>query len=65
MLNWIKNWGIGHAIQALDNIEPVLGTKIQNSLADFHKLDGQGVAKLMIDEIQTLLYAYFKITPPK
>ena len=64
MFNWLKNWGAKHAIAALDNIEAPLGKKIQDSIDEFRKLDGYGVAKLLIDEVQSLLYSYFKITPP-
>ena len=69
MFSWIvskvKNYGVGHAIQALDNIEVPLGNKIQTSIDEFRKLDGYGIAKMMIDEIQGLLYSYFKIKPPE
>jgi len=69
MFNWIvskiKNFGVGHAIDALDNIEKPLGDRIDASLKEFNKLDAYGVAKMMIDEIQDLLRAYFKIPKPE
>lgn len=65
LLTKIKNYGIKAAIQSLDNIEQPLGKKIQDSIDEFRKLDGYGVSKMMVDEIQDLLYAYFKITPPE
>ncbi len=65
----IKNWGIGAVIDGLDNIEKPLGDHIQNSIDEFRKLDGHGLAKMVIDQIQSLLRAYFKLpskenTPP-
>lgn len=61
----IKNYGMAKAIDALDNIERPLGIRIQNSIDEFRKLDGYGVAVMMVDEIQSLLRSYFKIPPPK
>lgn len=64
ILDKIKNWGIGAAVEALDNLEKPLGEKIQSSIDEFRKLDGYGVAKMIIDEVQELLRDYFKL-PPK
>lgn len=63
ILTKIKNYGIAKAIDALDNIERPLGVRIQNSIDEFRKLDGYGVAVMMVDEIQLLLRSYFKILP--
>lgn len=63
ILTKIKNYGMAKAIDALDNIERPLGVRIQNSIDEFRKLDGYGVAVIMIDEIQSLLRAYFRIPP--
>ena len=66
-MNWliskIKNWGIGAAIEALDNLEQPLGDKIQSSIDEFRKLDGHGVAILLVDEAQEILRAYFGLKP--
>ncbi len=69
MFSWIatkiKNFGVAKAINALDNLEGPLGDRITNSIQEFQKLDGYGIAVLMIDEVQDLLRAYFKIPPPQ
>ena len=64
MFAWVKRWGVGKAIDALDNIEEPLGKKIQDSIDEFRKLDGRGIAKMMVDEVQSLLRSYFKIELP-
>lgn len=68
MFTWIaskiKNFGVNKAIEALDNIEKPLGERIDASIKKFNELDGYGIAKMVIDEIQDLLRAYFKIPPP-
>jgi hypothetical protein len=64
LISKIKNFGVKAAVQALDNLEKPLGDKINSSIKQFAELDGYGVAKLVIDEIQQMLYAYFGITPP-
>lgn len=65
LISKIKTYGVRAAISALDNIEKPLGAKINSSIKEFAQLDGYGVAKLTIDEIQFLLYAYFQIQPPE
>jgi len=64
ILSKLKNYGVAKAIDALDNIEKPLGDKINSSIKQFNELDGYGIAVLVIDEIQGLLRAYFKIPPP-
>lgn len=60
----IKNWGVGHAIDALDNLEKPLGEKIDAQLARLRELDAYGLAKWIVDEVQEWLRAYFKLPPP-
>lgn len=60
-LDRIKNWGVKHAIDALDNLEKPLGAKIQGSLDEIHKLDGYGLAKWIVDEVQEWLRIYFNL----
>lgn len=57
----IKNWGVGAAIDALDAAEGPLGDRIQGSIDEFRKLDGHGVAILLVDEIQSFLREFFKL----
>jgi len=68
MFTWIvakfKNFGVGQAIAALDNLEKPLGDKLQSSIKEFSELDGHGAAILIIDEVQTFLRAYFHIPEP-
>lgn len=61
IFNKIKTYGVGAAIEALDNLERPLGEKIDASIKEFNKLDGYGIAKMVIDWIQELLRAYFKL----
>ena len=63
LLSKIKNYGVGHAITALDNLEKPLGDKINSSIKQFSELDGYGIAVLVIDQVQELLRSYFKIPP--
>lgn len=67
-MSWIitklKAFGIKAAIQALSNIERPLGEKINSGIKQFAELDGYGVARLVIGEIQQMLYAYFNIPVP-
>ena len=68
MFGWIiskiKNFGVEKAIEALDNLEKPLGDRLDESIKKFSELDGHGAAILIIDEVQELLRAYFKIPPP-
>lgn len=57
----IKNYGVSKAIDALDNLEQPLGERLELLRKQIEELDSQGFAKLLIDEIQTLLRQYFKI----
>lgn len=60
----IKNWGIGKAIDALDNLEQPLGDKLEAQRQKLEKLDSYGLSKWIVDEVQEWLRAYFKIPPP-
>lgn len=60
----IKNWGIGHAVDSLDNLEQPLGDKIEAQLAKIRELDGRGLAKWIVDEVQDWLRLYFQLPPP-
>lgn len=69
MFTWIftkfKNFGVSKAIAALDNLEVPLGQKIDASIKEFGQLNGYGISVMVIDELQDLLRAYFKIEAPK
>lgn len=60
----LKNFGVEKAINALDNVEKPLGDKIEVIRYQFEKLDSYGIAKLIIDQVQDVLRAYFKLPPP-
>lgn len=65
-----KYWGLGSAIDALDNFKTPLGTKIQADLDQIHELSGYGLACWLIEEVKSWLRIYFKLpvvdaTPPK
>jgi len=65
LINKIKVWGIGAAVEALDRLEQPLGDKIQDSIDEFRKLDGHGVAILLVDQAQEMLRAYFNLPKPE
>lgn len=62
--NKIKNFGVGKAIEALDNIEKPLGDKIEEKKKMLQLLDSQGLAKWIVDEVQFWLRSYFKVPQP-
>lgn len=64
ILDKIKNFGIGHAINALDNLEKPLGEKLEAQQKRLEQLDSYGLAKWIVDEVQEWLRAYFKIPFP-
>ena len=69
MFKWItdkiKTYGVSHAVDALDRLEKPLGDRIEASMEKFNELDPHGLAKIMIDEVQSLLRAYFGIKDPE
>ena len=65
VLKWavdkVKNFGVGAAINALDNIEKPLGDRIEQIREQFVQLSSYGMAKMLVDNVQDLLRKYFKI----
>lgn len=61
----IKNFGVGKAIDALDNLEEPLGDKLEDQRKKIEQLDSYGLSKWIVDEVQEWLRAYFKIPPPR
>lgn len=59
--NKIKNFGVGKAIDALDNIEEPLGNRIEIQRKKIAEMDSQALSKWIVDEVQGWLRAYFKI----
>lgn len=57
----IKNFGVGKAIDALDNIEEPLGNRIEIQRKKIAEMDSQALSKWIVDEVQGWLRAYFKI----
>lgn len=68
-MNWffskIKNYGVGKTIDALDNLEGPLGEWFDKSIKEFSELNGKGAAILIIDQVQFMMRAYFKIPQPE
>lgn len=60
----IKNFGVGKAIDALDNLEKPLGDKLEDQRKKLEQLDSYGLSKWIVDEVQEWLRAYFKIPAP-
>lgn len=60
----IKNFGVGKAIDALDNIEKPLGDKIEDKKKILQLMDSQALAKWIVDEVQFWLREYFKVPQP-
>lgn len=61
----IKNFGVGKAIDALDNLEKPLGDKLEDQRKKLEQLDSYGLSKWIVDEVQKWLRAYFKIPEPQ
>lgn len=64
LLNWIKRYGIGSAIDAMDNLEKPLGDQIENEKKKIAAMDSQALAKWIVDKVQDGLRKWFKIDPP-
>ena len=63
VINKLKSFGVRAAVEGLDNLKAPLGDQIQKSIDEFGKLDGRGVAILVVDEAKLYLYSYFGIKP--
>lgn len=66
-LRWIqkiKNFGVGKAIDALDNLEKPLGDRIEEQKKKISAMDSYALATWIVDEVQVWLRDYFKISPP-
>ena len=61
----IKNYGVGKAINALDNLEQPLGDKLEAQRKKIEQLDSYGLSKWIVDEVQDWLRSYFKIPQPQ
>lgn len=60
----IKNFGVGKAIDALDNLEKPLGDKLAEQQKKLELLDSYGLSKWIVDQVQFWLREYFKIPQP-
>lgn len=59
--NKIKNFGVGKAINALDNIEKPLGDKIEEQRQKIASMNSYELSTWIVDQVQWWLRAYFKI----
>lgn len=57
----IKNFGVGKAIDALDNLEKPLGDRIEEQKQKINSLNSQQLSKWIVDEVQKWLRIYFNI----
>lgn len=63
-IEWIKNFGVGHAIDALDNLEIPLGNEIEKQKQKIQSMNSRQMAVWIVDQVQSWLRKYFKIDPP-
>lgn len=57
----IKNYGVGKAIDSLDNLEPILAEKIEEQKKKINAMTSKEQSKWIIDEVQGWLRHYAKI----
>lgn len=63
--NKIKNFGVGKAINALDNIEKPLGDKIEEQRQKIASMNSYELSTWIVDQVQWWLRAYFDIPQPE
>lgn len=57
----IKNYGVGKAIDSLDNFEAPLAAKIEEQKVKINSMTSEQQAKWIVDEVQSALRIYANI----
>ena len=61
LINRIKAFGVGKAINALDLLEGQLESKLEEFKKETSKMDSHQMAVFLIDQVQDALRQHFKL----
>lgn len=69
MFSWIlkriRNFGVIHAIESLDDLQQPLANHFNASIQKFSELDGNGLSFMVIAELKSFLCHYFDVQLPE